>query len=251
MTSRPRAIVLRAAGANCDRESVHALELAGFAAERVHLLALIDTPARLDEADLLMLPGGFTYGDDVAAGKILANQLIHHLAEPLNRFVEAGKLVLGVCNGFQVLLRCGLLPWGRVDVGQAGRDATLGWNDSGRFIDRWVGLRAEASPCVFLPDGEELALPIAHGEGKFVPRDEATMARLRDGGQVALRYAGGNPNGSVDDVAGLCDPTGRILGLMPRPERFVDLSQHPTWTRGGVDRPDGLTVFRRAAEHLA
>ena len=124
-------MVLRAAGVNCDRESEYALQLAGFEARRVHVFRVMENPALLDECQLLMIPGGFSYGDDVAAGKILANQMIHRLAEPLNKFVEAGKLMLGVCNGFQVLLKSGLLPWGRADAGNAGRDATLAWNDCG------------------------------------------------------------------------------------------------------------------------
>jgi len=244
-------MVLRAAGTNCDKESQHALELAGFSAERVHLFRVMERPGLLDEVQLLMIPGGFSYGDDVAAGKIFANQILHHLAEALNKFVADGKLILGVCNGFQVLLKSGLLPWGRADAAAANQDATLAWNDCGSFVDRWVPLRAEDSKCIFLPPGERLMLPIAHGEGKFVTRDQAALEKIRSGGQVAVRYDGDNPNGSIDDIAGICDPTGRIFALMPHPERFVDVTQHPTWTRGGVDRADGLIVFQRAAEYLA
>ena len=249
--AKPRAMVLRAAGTNCDKESQHALELAGFSAERVHLFRVMERPGLLDEVQLLMIPGGFSYGDDVAAGKIFANQILHHLAEALNKFVADGKLILGVCNGFQVLLKSGLLPWGRADAAAANQDATLAWNDCGSFVDRWVPLRAEDSKCIFLPPGERLMLPIAHGEGKFVTRDQAALEKIRSGGQVAVRYDGDNPNGSIDDIAGICDPTGRIFALMPHPEQFVDVTQHPTWTRGGVDRADGLIVFRRAAEYLA
>ena len=248
--AQPKAIVLRAAGTNCDKESVFALEKAGFAAERVHVFRVIEEPALLDRAQLLMIPGGFSYGDDVAAGKILANQMIHRLAEPLNRFVEGGKLVLGVCNGFQVLIKSGLLPWGRAEADSAGRDATLAWNDCGSFVDRWVRLRADGDRCVFLPPGARIELPIAHGEGKFVPRDDAVLDRLRRQGQAALRYDGDNPNGSVDDIAGLCDPTGRVFGLMPHPERFVDIVQHPTWTRGDIQQADGLVIFQRAREYF-
>jgi len=243
-------MVLRAAGVNCDRESEYALQLAGFEARRVHVFRVMENPALLDECQLLMIPGGFSYGDDVAAGKILANQMIYRLAEPLNKFVEAGKLMLGVCNGFQVLLKSGLLPWGRADAGSAGRDATLAWNDCGSFVDRWVPLRAESDKCVFLTAGEKLWLPVAHGEGKFVPRDQDVLERLRQAGQVAVRYDGDNPNGSIDDIAGICDPTGRIFGLMPHPERFVDITQHPTWTRGGLERADGLTLFRNARAYF-
>jgi len=177
--------------------------------------------------------------------------IIHHLAEALNKFVADGKLILGVCNGFQVLLKCGLLPWGGADTTRANQDATLAWNDCGVFVDRWVPLRADSGKCVFLPEGRKLMLPVAHAEGKFVARDEATLDRLRSADQVAVRYDGDNPNGSADDIAGICDPTGRIFALMPHPERFVDVTQHPAWTRGGVDGADGLVVFQRAAEYFA
>jgi phosphoribosylformylglycinamidine synthase len=256
----PKALVLRAAGTNCDRETLFALEQAGFAAERIHVFRIMENPAALAGFQMLVIPGGFSYGDDVAAGKILANQMIHRLAEPLNEFVAAGKLVLGICNGFQVLIKSGLLPWAKVDPSAVQCDATLAWNDTGRFEDFWIHLRSDSDKCVFLPKGEVVALPIAHGEGKFVPADDSVLARLRDGDQLALRYCdaagqpGGypiNPNGSIDDVAGLCDPTGRVLGLMPHPERFVDITHHPQWTRGQVKRADGKLFFQHAQEYLA
>ena len=258
--STPKALVLRAAGTNCDREAEFALEQAGFEAQRVHVFRIMENPAALAEYQFLVIPGGFSYGDDVAAGKILANQMIHRLAEPLNRFVADGKLVLGICNGFQVLIKSGLLPWAQVSPDALQRDATLAWNDSGRFEDRWIHLRADSDKCVFLPKGEIVALPIAHGEGKFVPANDEVLARLRDNDQLALRYCDSagrpgeypvNPNGSIDDVAGLCDPTGRVLGLMPHPERFVDITHHPQWTRGNVDRADGQLFFKRAYEFLS
>jgi phosphoribosylformylglycinamidine synthase len=256
----PKALVLRAAGTNCDRETEYALQQAGFEAQRVHVMRIMESPALLGDVQLLVIPGGFSYGDDIASGKILANQMLHRLAEPLNSFVEAGKLVLGVCNGFQVLIKSGLLPWGHIEPGQAHLDATLTWNDSGRFDDRWVHLRTDSPQCAFLPAGEVLELPIAHAEGKFVAKDEGVLKRLRDGGQVALRYCSAdgqtgqafplNPNGSQDDIAGICDPTGRVLGLMPHPERFVEITQHPRWTRGGVLQADGRIFFAQAIEYL-
>ncbi len=251
----PKALVLRAAGTNCDRETAFALARAGFDAERVHVFRLMENPAALDEYQFLVVPGGFSYGDDVAAGNILANQMLHRLADALNAFLSADKLALGVCNGFQVMLKSGLLPWGRV-APSAVRDATLAWNDSGRFEDRWVHLRCDADRCVFLPKGEAISLPIAHGEGKFVCRTDETLTRLRAGGQIALRYVDAegrtgrpypiNPNGSVDDVAGVCDPSGRVLGLMPHPERYVDPTHHPQWTRRRPDRADGQVFFDNA-----
>ena len=255
----PNALVLRAAGTNCDRETQFALQEAGFKAERVHVFRLMEDPEALANVQFLVIPGGFSYGDDVAAGKILANQMLHRLAEALNEFVAAGKLVLGICNGFQVLVKSGLLPWGRVEPGQAHHDATLGWNDSARFEDRWVCLRSDSSKCVFLPPGRIIALPVAHGEGKFITRSDEVLERLRVGDQVAVRYVGAegrtgdypvNPNGSVDDIAGICDPSGRIMGLMPHPERFVDITHHPRWTRGGVRQADGAIFFQRAFEAL-
>jgi len=255
----PKALVLRAAGTNCDGETQFALEQAGFIAERVHVFRLMENPAALKDYQFLVIPGGFSYGDDVAAGKILANQMLHHLADALNEFLADGKLMLGICNGFQVMIKSGLLPWGNVAPGQANHDATLAWNDSGKFEDRWVHLRADSPKCVFLPPGEIIALPIAHGEGKFVPRDDAAHAALREGDQLALRYVDAegnsgdypvNPNGSIDDIAGICDPTGRVMGLMPHPERFVDVTHHPRWTRGGIERADGRLFFQRAHRFL-
>jgi phosphoribosylformylglycinamidine synthase len=257
--AKPRALVLRAAGTNCDRETDYALELAGFEASRVHVFRVMEKPDQLQQAQFLVIPGGFSYGDDVAGGKILANQIRHHLAEAMNEFIAAGKLVLGICNGFQVMIKSGLLPWARIEPVATDGDATLGWNDSGRFEDRWVHLHCATDQCVFLPAGEILALPIAHGEGKFIPRDEAVLTRLREAGQVAVRYvdtegrAGGypvNPNGSVDDIAGICDPSGRVLGLMPHPERFVNITQYPGWTRKRPARPDGQVLFARALEYF-
>jgi len=254
----PKALVLRSAGTNCDRETEFALDQAGFQAKRVHVFRLMEDPAKLAEYQFLVIPGGFSYGDDVAAGKILANQMLHRLADVLNAFLAAEKLVLGICNGFQVMIKAGILPWGKVAAGQAHCDATLAWNDCGKFEDRWIRMRCDSDKCVFVPKSEIVALPIAHGEGKFVPRDDAVLQTLRDGDQVAVRYVdaqgnpGGypiNPNGSVADVAGLCDPTGRILGLMPHPERFMDITQHPRWTGHEVNSPDGMVLFRRAARY--
>ncbi|MBN1553710.1 MAG: phosphoribosylformylglycinamidine synthase I [Phycisphaerae bacterium] len=253
-----RALVLRAAGTNCDVETAYALQQAGFSADRVHVNRLMENPGMLGDFQFMVVPGGFSYGDDVAAGKILANQMLHRLAEPLNQFVEDGKLILGICNGFQVLIKSGLLPWGHVEPSSAGADATLAWNDCGQFVDRWVHLSCDSDKCVFLPRGEVIALPIAHGEGKFVPRDESILTKLQSADQVALRYCdesghvGGfaNPNGSVDDIAGICDPTGRVMGLMPHPERFIEITHHPQWTRRNIPRADGGIFFQRAFQYL-
>ncbi|MBI4615877.1 MAG: phosphoribosylformylglycinamidine synthase I [Planctomycetes bacterium] len=248
--SRVRAIVLRAAGTNCDRETVHALELAGARAERVHVARLAEKPALLSSCQILVLPGGFTYGDDTGAGRILGLELERRLGEPLSRFVESGRLVMGICNGFQVLVRMGLLPgFGKGTV-------ALTDNDSGRFECRWIVLESRSQKTVYCPPGERLAMPVAHGEGKFVVSDAETLARLEAEGQIAFVYSGKgtapagypeNPNGSVGGIAGITDATGRVLGLMPHPERHVHLYHHPDWTLPGEPRrPDGRLLFEGA-----
>ena len=254
----PKVLILRAAGTNCDVELAHAFELAGAAPERVHVNALVANVKDLDRFAMIGIPGGFSYGDDIAAGRILANQIVHHFGDALRRFVERGGLIVGICNGFQVLVKTGLLPGGTPELRQR---VTLTMNDSGRFEDRWVRLASQTDRCVWLRGVERIELPIAHGEGKFVPDGDETLEELRAGGQIALRYcdAAGqpapypvNPNGSVDDVAGICDPTGRVLGLMPHPERFTHATNHPTWTRRSKDaEPDGLQIFRNAVEAVS
>ncbi len=252
-------LVLRAAGTNCDRETAVAFELAGARADRVHVNRIREDPARLDRYQVLALPGGFSYGDDLGAGKVLANELRFFLADALARFVDAGKLVIGICNGFQVLVKAGLLP---ALEGRGRVEATLAGNDSNRFEARWTHLDCATDRTPFLRRGDRLHLPVAHGEGKLVCRDPATLARLEASGQVCLRYVDGagrpgaypvNPNGSEGDIAGLCDPTGRIFGLMPHPERHVEFHHHPRWTREGRgpgDEGDGLRVFRNAVAHF-
>ena len=256
-----RALVLRTAGTNCDAETQFAWEQAGAEAERVHVNRLIENPKRLRQYQVLTIPGGFSYGDDIAAGKILANQLVHHLADAVHAFLQADRLVLGICNGFQVLVKCGLLPGsknGRVTLAQK---ATLANNDCGLFVDRWIHLRTDTDRCAFLAKGGVLELPVAHGEGKFVPGDGTSVETLEKAGQVALRYVGPdgrtgagypwNPNGSAGDVAGVCDPTGRILGLMPHPERHVLAWHHPQWTRRPpAESGDGLEMFKRGVAYL-
>lgn len=245
-TGRPTALIIRTAGINCDRELAHAFERAGAAVRMEHLNRLIAEPALLEQADLLGVPGGFSYGDDIAAGRIFANRLRHRLLEPLRAAVRRGVPMIGVCNGFQVLVKAGLLPFPEEDQqdGQAVQTATLADNACGRFVDRWVRVEAPAETvCVWTRGLGDFELPIAHGEGRFVPADPRVLERLRTGGQIALRYAADdNPNGSADDIAGVCDPTGLVLGLMPHPERFVEAVQHPHWTRRPVDRLTGTTA---------
>ena len=253
--SQPKILILRAPGTNCDAETAHAFRLAGGAPEVVHLNQLLDSPRLANDFQVLCIPGGFSYGDDIAAGRIFGNQIRHHLADALREFREAGKLVLGICNGFQVLIKSGLLD---IDDAQ-GSAASLTWNESGRYIDRWVGLKTSGDRCAFLQGMTELALPIAHAEGQFVVRDEESLKKFQQNGQLVLRYADVedmpspfNPNGATADVAGMCDTTGRVFGLMPHPERFVDFTQHPQWTRRD-DRGEGagLAVFRNAVRYFS
>jgi phosphoribosylformylglycinamidine synthase len=268
-----RALVLRTAGTNCDRETVLALEAAGAEVELLHLHRLIEEPARLDAVSIFVLAGGFSYGDDVAAGRIFAHEVRHHLGAELKAFVDRGGLALGICNGFQVLLETGLLDpiegGEGVEGGEGaggGRDTALSANESGLFECRWVTLRSEECACPWLEDGELIPMPAAHAEGRFVVRDDATLKRLRSRGQIALRYATPTgelardypdcPNGSVESIAGICDPTGRVLGLMPHPERNITPWHHPQWTRmsgpsGGRTEGEGLPFYRRMVEVAA
>jgi phosphoribosylformylglycinamidine synthase subunit PurQ / glutaminase len=252
----PRVLVLRAPGANCDVEAAFSFEKAGALAERVHINRLREQPALLQRYQVLVIPGGFTYGDDVAAGKILANQLSSFLGDALRRFRDADKLVLGICNGFQALLKAGLL----VPADEDGPIATLAANANGRFEDRWVHLQASPGKCPFLTGIERIHVPVAHGEGRFVCREGWLLEGLRQAGQVVLTYVDSegrpgpypvNPNGSQGDVAGLCDASGRVLGLMPHPERHVLPTQHPRWTREGLaPEGDGLALFRNAVAYF-
>jgi phosphoribosylformylglycinamidine synthase I len=249
----PRAMILRAPGTNCDHETAHAFERAGGIARRVHVHALARKPSLADDVQVLCIPGGFSYGDDIASGRIFSLELKTRLADALARFRDRGGLILGICNGFQVLLQTGLLL---ADPGSGAPLASLAHNDSGRFLDRWVPLRAVPGRCVFLQGMDCFELPVAHGEGRFVTRSAADFAAFDAAGQLVLRYAAdhqgkpSNPNGAQGDVAGVCDETGRILGLMPHPERFIDAVQHPAW-HGRLDPGSagaGLTLFVNAVK---
>ncbi len=266
-----RVLVLRTAGTNCDFETANAFELAGGEAERLHAGALFSRARRLDEFHILAFPGGFSYGDDLGAGTVLANQLRARLREDLLRFIESGRLVIGICNGFQILVRLGVLP------GLEGNDKTVSLveNASGLFEDRWVRLRAETSNSPFLERGEVLELPVAHKEGRLVVRDRSLLEILRRNGQIACRYAGegqekgnaegdpgypANPNGSLEAIAGLINPAGNVFGLMPHPERHLRRLHHPNWTRWAAGQArlpesdwrlgDGYRIFERAVKHV-
>jgi phosphoribosylformylglycinamidine synthase len=249
------ALVLTGFGINCDAETELAFRRAGADAHRVHLNDLIARPETLNAMDILAIPGGFSFGDDVASGRIFANRLRFQLGDALLKFVRDGKLAIGICNGFQVMVKMGLLP---LFNGAFEQEVTLTHNDHNRFENRWVHLGAdEDSRCVWTKGLGRFELPVRNGEGKFVPRDAETLARLQGNGQVALRYADGggrrpyNPNGSVDDIAGLCDPSGRVFGLMPHPEAFLVPTNHPRWTREDVGEDAlGLRLFVNAVEYI-
>ncbi len=239
-------IILSTGGTNCDAETAFALKKSGSSADLVHINALKRDKGLLDKYQILAIPGGFTYGDDIASGKILANEIRSSLKDEILNFISKGKLVIGICNGFQVLVKMGVLP--NIKNGsQFEIEATLSLNDSGSFMDKWITLRKNISGkdiCVWtkgLP--ERINVPIAHAEGKFIPKNDSVLKALRDNGQIVFRYEE-NPNGSIDDIAGICDPTGRILGLMPHPERHITYLQHPNWRRGITeDMGIGLEVF--------
>ena len=249
-------MILRAPGTNCDHETAHAFERAGAISRRVHVRAFAEKPAIADDFQILCIPGGFSYGDDIASGRIFALELTTRLADALVKFRNKGGLILGICNGFQVLLQTGLLL---ADPKTGLPQASLAHNRSGQFIDRWVHVRAAAGKCVFLSGIHELELPIAHGEGRFVVRSSFELSQLDAAGQLVLRYAADasgaptNPNGADADVAGACDETGRVFGLMPHPERFIDATQHPAWNAlmDSSSNGAGLTLFANAVKAVS
>jgi len=249
--NKPRVLVIRAPGTNCDAETAYGFELAGAESELVHITRLAEGQPRLDRFHVFAVPGGFSYGDDLGAGKVQANELELRLRDQLLPFIDRGGLVLGVCNGFQVLVRAGLLP-----VPFGGQRVSLLPNTSGKYECRWVHLRsAPDNPCVFTRGIERIDLPVGHGEGRlFVPAaaQSCIVPVLHycgpDGRSAGYPF---NPNGSYLDIAGLTDVTGRVLGLMPHPDRFLRASQHPNWTRSGDSDGEGagLQFFRNAVHY--
>jgi phosphoribosylformylglycinamidine synthase len=239
-TRKVQALVLTGFGLNCDVESAYAFELAGASSHRVHINALIGGEASLENFDILVFGGGFSWGDDHGAGVLQAVRLKYNLGEALQAFIHEGKLIIGICNGFQALVNLGFLP--AIDGDYTARRVALTYNDCGNFRDDWVCLSANPkSPCIFTRGISQLDLPIRHGEGKFYAAQDV-LDRLAQQQQIVFRYATPsgeaangvfphNPNGSVMDIAGICDPTGRIFGLMPHPEAYNHWTNHPHWTR--------------------
>jgi len=247
-----KVLMLRAPGTNCDVETAFAFQQAGAVVASVHVNQLIRREQRLADYQIVVIPGGFTYGDDIGAGKVLANELGLKLGEDIMRFIEAGGLILGICNGFQALVKAGILP----EPSDGGSPPlTLADNDSGKFECRWVHLGVnKESPCIFTKGIDSLYLPVAHGEGKVVA-DPEVLPELN----VALYYTDEygnseagyphNPNGSVDNIAGICDASGHVFALMPHPERHIRGTQHPQWTRQGAKKyGDGFPVFLNAVK---
>jgi len=259
MPSKVKALVITGFGLNCEAETAYAFELAGAKAEQVHLNDLLHGLRTLDEFHILAFIGGFSFGDHIAAGRIFANRLKYRLNEPLQRFISDGKLIIGICNGFQTMVKLGILPG--LDGDYRRQTVTLTHNDRGVFHDAWVHLAINGgSPCVFTRGVERAYLPVRHGEGKFVALNEDTRRQLESRNLITARYIDPdtgqptevyphNPNGSQGAVAGLCDPTGRIFGMMPHPEAYLFSYNHPQWCRqrigGGLpDHGEGLALFR-------
>jgi phosphoribosylformylglycinamidine synthase len=250
---KPRVLIIRAAGTNCDVETQYAFELAGAQAERVYIDEVIQQD--LLQYQIIAVPGGFTYGDDIAAGKILANEIKYKLREKFLRFLEKKNLLLGICNGFQVLVKCGILP--AIQGYFEHQTVSLVANDSERFEDRWIHLRVHSTRSIFTKGIKEIiTLPVAHSEGKFVAKDEQVLEKIKE--FVVFQYVDkngkesgypSNPNGSVMNIAGIADKSGRVLGLMPHPERFFSYIQHPNHTREKIPvEGDGFLIFKNAVD---
>lgn len=253
----PKVLVLRAPGINCERECFHAFEMAGGQPEWVHVKKLVEQPQLLDQFQILMVPGGFAYGDDIAAGRVLANQIKRKMGDQLLSFIDRGGLALGICNGFQALVKLGLLP--RFGGGGLEQQVTVTHNLSNHYECRWVTLKSGANRCAFLEEGVTVRYPAAHAEGYIITKDDTQAQVLLDEGFVAFSYiddAGNptttyptNPNGSPNGIAGLTDVTGRVLGLMPHPDRAYLPHNMPGWTRDGIAADgDGMAIFRRMVE---
>lgn len=255
----PKVLILTGFGINCDIETAHAFKIAGADAQRVHINDLIIKKYELSDYQIMAFPGGFSFGDDIASGKVLANMIKYNLGEQIQDFINSGKLIIGICNGFQAMVKMGLLPAFNGDY--AIQDVTLTFNDSGRFEDRWVHLKTNRnSNCVFTKGINNIYLPVRHGEGKFVVKDPQVLSRLKKEGHIVFQYTDSegkttgypdNPNGSVENIAAICDETGRVFGMMPHPEAFQHRTNHPGWTREELpEEGAGIAIFRNAVEYV-
>jgi phosphoribosylformylglycinamidine synthase len=255
-----KVLVLTGYGINCDIETEHAFKICGAETSRIHINDLIENNSLMDSFQILALPGGFSFGDDISSGKVFANKIKYNLFEPMKKFIDDGKLVIGICNGFQVMVKLGLLP-GFDNQYMDSQETTLTFNDSGRFEDRWVHLKPNpSSKCIFTKGIEKIYLPVRHGEGKFLATSQETLKKLQQNNQIVFQYSDPdgnptdkyplNPNGSMNNIAGICDPSGRVFGMMPHPEGFLHRTNHPRWTREDLpEEGDGFAVFRNAVDY--
>ncbi len=258
MPKKPKVIVLRTAGTNCDEETVFAFQQCGADVDSVHIKQLCAKEISLHDYHILAIPGGFTYGDDIESGRILANELRVHLGGEIRKFIDDGKLIIGICNGFQVLVKAGILPGNGSSLAQS---VSLTFNNSNKFEARWSYLKP-GGQCVWTEGIDHVVyFPVAHAEGKFVTPDDKILRKLIDRNQIVFSYCEpdgadpdypDNPNGSYENIAGITDPTGRILGLMPHPERHFLFNQHPSWTRlkKTAKFGDGARIFQNGVDYV-
>jgi phosphoribosylformylglycinamidine synthase subunit PurQ / glutaminase len=262
MSIQPNALVLNAPGINCNIETGFALEQAGANVEQVHISQLRDGDRRFADYEILALSGGFSFGDDIASGRILGLELKKRFPEELNRFVEAGKAIIGICNGFQVLVESGLLPEGEITEDRK-KVTSLVHNKNDKFECRWSKLVVEPSASFFVSSSDirpYIELPVAHQEGKLVSTGAFDIQKLYDNDQVVLSYIDecyyevteeypDNPNGSKNGITGICNVDGNILGMMPHPERYITRTQHPNWRRGEGNNPFGAVIFKGIVDY--
>jgi len=253
---KPKVCILRSDGTNCDEDLAYAFEKTGAIPSFVHVNELRTKSKKLADFQILALPGGFSYGDDLASGKVLAVELMSFFRDDLKKFVDKNGFVIGICNGFQTLIRTGLLPFRTLGE----MSATLTHNDSGHFECRWTHMKTEPSKAAYFNDlSIPLFVSINHGEGKFyakkdildkIEKDNLVVFRYTDErGNVTMDYPD-NPNGAINSIAGITDMTGRILGLMPHPEKYMDQTQHPNWRKEKIARPHGELFFERIVEYV-
>lgn len=250
-----KALVLCGEGLNTEYEMAYAVKTVGGVSHILHINTLLQNKKLLHDYNLLILPGGFSFGDELGSGKVLANIFANKMWNELMTFISQKKLILGVCNGFQVLVKMGLLP----DL-SGKQKTTLMCNDSRKFEDRWVHLKINPlSPCIFTNGLQSLYLPVRHGEGKFIT-DETTLGYIVEKNLYVLQYVDQNenlagyphnPNGSLMNMAGMCDESGQVFGLMPHPEAYTHFTNHPRWTRlEGLLKPNGLSIFENAKKYV-
>lgn len=261
---KPKILIITGYGVNCEAESAHAWKLAGADAVQVHINDLIEKPAQMRDFQGMMFIGGFSYADHMTSGHVFALRVKHHLREELQTFIDDDKIIMGVCNGFQTMTKIGLLPG--FDGEYFDPKISLMQNDCGHFQNFWVNLKFETmSPCIFTEGLGHMPMPIRHGEGKIFTTDAAVIEKIEELGCAAVRYADAagestmdfpdNPNGSLNAIAGLCDPTGRIFGMMPHPEAYLFPENHPNWDKQKLDgalpaQGLGLKLFENGVKFI-